>query len=431
MCDVDDIRGKAGTGSVLSLDAVGKQELFLNGTDSVFQVSSGRHSNFSLYQSSIKTYSDGSLNWPFGKTILVTLKPQQMGDLLKNMYMKCTMPLIDDVSENFTCYCDQLGRSLINSITFSVDSTIIETVYGDWNVIRDQLYLSDSQKIGLQSLINGGQPEGSAPNQIGPMELYIPLNFFFANNDSTFFPVCAISQQKIFLQIEFNQVSFFSNTRVSLSLPNFEIVYEQIIVTPEERLYLQESKLLIETVNRQSVLDIPSGTQKIKNFLVPNIPVESFHWFYRPTIYETQLTRDSNIIFNRFNFSNTISTSLTEQAKFPILSDATFYMNSASQLGFLENSTQNNIQTSNYFKYLEPLSASLSSPTRNVYTYSFAMDPLSSPLTGALDFSQLKGNNTFIDTSILANSQNNDYRMHMFYIGLVTLQFSGGFMKQF
>ena len=88
MCDVDvdDVRGKAGTGSVLSLDAVGKQELFLNGEETFFGVSSGRHSNFSLYQTITTIKPDGSANWPFGRTILVTLKPQQMGDLLKNMY---------------------------------------------------------------------------------------------------------------------------------------------------------------------------------------------------------------------------------------------------------------------------------------------------------------------------------------------------------
>ena len=75
------------------------------------------------------------------------------------------------------------------------------------------------------------------------------------------------------------------------------------------------------------------------------------------------------------------------------------------------------------------MSANLSSPDRNVYTYSFALNPMDEPLTGAMDFSKMVADKTFIDESIMAEANKENYKMHMFYMGLETLSFSGGFLK--
>jgi hypothetical protein len=280
----------------------------------------------------------------------------------------------------------------------------------------------------------------TASNRAGPIDIYAPMNFFFSNNDSTYFPICAILNQKIKIVIEFHPVSFFSDTRtnavfpgstIDCSLPYFDLVFDQIVLSPEERLYLQnvEHKLLIETVRRQSTLQFPIGTERIKNYLVPNIPVETFHWFFRKSVLENEITLDQTLIFNRYNFADTTSTDIATQSLHPIMSDAKFFMNGQSQLGFLEDSKQDRIETSYYFKYIEGLSSNLSSPTRNVYTYSFALDPMNRPDSGAMDFSRMVADKTFIDVSILASANDKDYIMHMFYTGLVTLTFTDGFMK--
>jgi hypothetical protein len=447
LCEPTDVRGKAGTGSVLSLDAIGRQEAFLLGKDSYFLNNLKRHTNFSLYHTSIKVSKPaGTKNWPFGQTIVIDdqLKPQQLGDLLKNIHMKCTLPRLEDQIQFGTKYCDQVGRSLLKSVSFTVDGIEIEKIYDDWSIIRDQLYLTVDEKNALQELINGGQPEGTLPTSsiaAGPIGLYIPLNFFFANNDSTFFPICAILNQKIKIILEFHEVSFFTDSHTAVtytdstyqcSLDNFELVFEQVILSPEERIYLQtvDHKLLIETVKLQPVLNVPSDTLRIKNYLVPNIPVETFHWFFRREDLENELTKEPTIIFNRFNFSSNVSTSLSVQANYPVMSDAKFFMYGQSQLGFLENPiTHNNKETSYYYKYLETMSANLSSPIRNVYTYSFALNPMEEPLTGAMDFSKMTADKTFIDVSIMAEANSKNYKMHMFYVGLETLTFSGGFLK--
>ena len=175
------------------------------------------------------------------------------------------------------------------------------------------------------------------------------------------------------------------------------------------------------------------GTQYIKSYLVPNLPVEIFHWFFRKNEYEFALTVDKVLIFNRYNFSSTSNVSLSEQALNPILSDAKFFMNGQTQLGFLESSRRDSIETSYYFKYIESLTSKLSSPVRNVYTYSFALNARDDMLSGAMDFSKMVADKTFIDVSILAAAaaKLTEYNMHMYYKGLVTLTFKDGFMQTF
>ena len=51
------------------------------------------------------------------------------------------------------------------------------------------------------------------------------------------------------------------------------------------------------------------------------------------------------------------------------------------------------------------------------------------PPKPAMDFSKLVADKTFIDVSILRSANNDNYIMHMYYTGLVTLEFSDGFMK--
>jgi hypothetical protein len=203
------------------------------------------------------------------------------------------------------------------------------------------------------------------------------------------------------------------------------------VVSPEERIYLQtvDHTLLIETVKRQPVLNIQPSVPRIKNFLVPNIPVKSFHWFYRRVNFEDTATVTKNFFRQRYNFSYVASDNISVQSDYPILSDAKFFMNGESQLGFLEDSVQNNPQTSYYYKYLQPTTAGYSTPERNVYTYTFSLEPLATPISGSMDFSKMVADKTFIDSSIMASASSNSFNMHMFYIGLVTLEFSGGFLK--
>ena len=155
-------------------------------------------------------------------------------------------------------------------------------------------------------------------------------------------------------------------------------------------------------MRRQSPLDIDSFVVEAKNNLVPNIPVKTLHWFFRRDEFE----KNPNEIANRFNFGNYYSGSTTTsniyvQAENPIMSDAELFINGTQNLGFMEAETRNSTSTANYFKHQVPFKVGLSAPLRNVYTYSFSLKPKDPLPTGALDFSQLNSDKTFLLASLL------------------------------
>ena len=110
------------TGSVLALNAIGKQDTFLlhdSPTHSFFKYEPTQHSNFTKYHKSITVSkpSNASTTWPFGESVKVTLNPQNMGDLLSNMYVHLEFPKIESNAN----IADQIGRHVIETVTMRVD----------------------------------------------------------------------------------------------------------------------------------------------------------------------------------------------------------------------------------------------------------------------------------------------------------------------
>jgi hypothetical protein len=465
-----------GTGSLLSLDAVGKQDTYLTSNtscDSAFNYQNVRHSNFSVTNRvyTVSNPGDGSPNWPFDKEIIVTMKPQGMGDLLSNMYFKCDLPEIP--GNNFTkaTYTDQIGRALIDTITFRVDGVVVETLENDWGIIHDEIFLTSEEKSANKFKVNGGSDYGLLPADytvdastnrtgpaVGPVSVYVSLNFFFSrsyassdtNNtlmlDSFFkpyFPVCAISNQEIQIVIKFNPVTFFTKLQddgSTISLDKFELVNEEIILSDEERHFLQHHKqeLMTEVVKRNAIMPFDfTDTASVKCYLVPTIPVKAMFWFFRDVRYDNKDT-DNNFdnYLQRYNYSGSpVNDYVVDNEKlYPIMSDAKIFINSIPMLGFIESDAQDNIHTSNYYKYMQPMQHELSSPIRNIYTYSFALKPKESTPTGVLNFSTVDSTKSFINASLLLNSdinpdRNRQFNMHVYFLGYQMLVFENGFMS--
>ena len=460
--------GKFGTGSVLSLDAIGKQDTYLIDKDNSLFISNHatvQHSKFAITERTTRVDSPGNAdshpNWPFGQEIVITLKPRNMSDLLSNMFLKCELPVLKDKDSYDAGYTDQLGRTLIDTASFRVDTIEIEKLHNDWGIIRDELFLNEEQKDANKFLINAGQDYGNLPGSrvlvdgewegsaVGSVALYIPLNFFFTRKHARlthkadayfkpYFPLCAITKNEIKLTIVFNPVSYFARTRRDVSLSKFEIVTEEITVTDAERYFLQTqaTEITVETVRRNPVLEIFPSSSNAKMFLVSDIPIKSIFWFFRDVRYDRKdafRLFEADVYLQRYNFSasSTENTDVHAQKFYPIMSDATLVINGKQEEGFMENlGNKTSIHTSNYFKHELPRKYKMSSPNRNIYTYSFALDPLNPEPTGAMDFSKLPASRSFIEVSLMANlDATRSYNMHVYYTGYKTLKFADGHMS--
>src|SRR6056300_1927732 len=442
-----------GEAAKISLKAIGKQDTHLlskDPEDTFFNSKNElRHSEFRKYHRSRNVVNPGQVaNWPFGQTVKVEFRPQNMGDLLSNMWLSVTMPGLTNPSTGF--YADQLGRHILKSVTMFVDDLEVEKIHDDWGVIYDELYLEMSEKVANRFLVNRsiGYDDSTLNSSISQYksELVIPLHFFFSRKYASdeyssnkpnrpYFPVCAIYRQKIEFELEFHAQTFFTNTTDSLSIQSFNLITEEISVSPEERKYLASERqtFITDVVKKHPTTVSELGLDIIQNNLVPDIPVKCIHWFLRNTDFEVEGDavgatdeNEKRLYQNRFNFSSNVSFDEVQTFFDPIMESASFYINGNR----LPNVTNTN---HNYYKYLIPFRNRLARPYRNIYTYSFSMNPINVEPSGNLDFSQIQSDKTSIEVKLDTTEVDvsaKTYSLHMYYTGYETFIFDRGFMSR-
>jgi len=177
-----------------------------------------------------------------------------------------------------------------------------------------------------------------------------------------------------------------------------------------------------EGIKNSNVAIVPGSKPNFRNFLTVNTPVKAFHFFIRNQDFEN--SSDSTEFLNRYNFSsNVTSSNIFLETQYQSLSDAHIYIEGNKQLGFMRTSDTG----SNYYKFVQPFQHDLRVPDRNIYTYSFALNPKDPNPTGSLDFSLLTSSKTSLGGDMRAGTTSNAYNLHMYYLGYKVIGFDKGY----
>ena len=194
----------------------------------------------------------------------------------------------------------------------------------------------------------------------------------------------------------------------------------------------QKTSLMTDIVKKHPSMETTANKDTIKMELVPNIPVKTLFWFFRDKSYEDEtvargtLSSDNRLyhFHNRFNFSASTQWTFSNSFFNPVLDEAKIYVNGQA----LPNITK---ADHTYFKYIIPFTNRLSRPERNIYTYSFSMNPVNVEPSGSLDFSQLQSSKTVLDVKLKSAALTSDrvYSLHAYYVGYQTFSFENGFMS--
>tara|TARA_Y100000389_G_scaffold196372_1_gene229210 strand:+ start:1351 stop:2628 length:1278 start_codon:yes stop_codon:yes gene_type:complete len=418
-------------GAKVSLKAIGKQDTYLTRDDpeySFFKYEPKQHANFTKFHRSTPVdIPRDKPNWPFGETVKVTLHPKDMGDLLSNMYVFMKFP---GVSGGINL-ADQLGRHLIKSLKMRVDELVVEIFHADWGIIYDEMYLDASEKRTKRYTLNRNLAEdtsllaGNALFSQLNSELMIPIPLFFSRKyegdeyaankpNRPYFPLCAIHNQKIEFEIEFNEQSFFTDHVPPIKLLHLDIITEEMTVSKEERTFLKTQRQLFVTdiVKKHPSIESTVGSDTLRLELVPDLPVKTINWFLR----------DTNPTFaNRFNFSANTTYSVTNSYFEPVMDSAKIYIKG-------EDLPNTPLASHPLYKYMIPFNSRLSRPNRNIYTYTFSMNPINVEPSGSLDFGQLQSNKTVLEVKLVPGLTKS-YELQLYYVGYQTFVFDNGFMS--
>jgi len=426
---LDESKGRGfSQGSVVSLAATGPQDEYIvskDARDSQWNSEFKQYSNFVMFQRVIP-FSVPNPSYQ-GQTYQVEIKPTEMGHLLSNMYLKVTLPALATGFE----YNPEGGRALINRVDFMVNETTIETLYDDWYIIRDQILLDADEQTALKSAL-------FAPSTGG--DVIIPLDLFFCRRHShtnkgrerlrrPYFPLCAMWNQRLYIRFTFNPSTWWSNASSTIDFSAPKLITEEILLNNEEKLYYQNTplKYIVNHVTRETGLTFNQTKPSLQ--LTANYPIQMLAWFFRKKTYEDPSNyryADSRYLYGYTTqyISSGISLSFTSgKSKYvDVVESAKITLNNVDILSTFQGSL--------YYSFKQPMEHGLSIPSKNIYTYSFGLNPKEYNQGGYINFAKLNSQITTLSLAFnpsYASQISTGYTLYIFYYGYTLLEFQNGY----
>ena len=432
-----------GTGALTALAAIGAQEKYMYGGESLWMPKIIQHTPFAITQRFLLPLNSGNEKFlESSRAFSVHIHPRESGDLLSNMYLSVSLPALPAGYD----YTPLVGRAIFKKVEFLIDGQPIETLTDDWYVLRDQLFLDADEKLAMYQATSLGQSESNVVPATDIVKMMIPLDFFFCRRHSDrkkgreklekpFFPLCAILKQRVTVRFTFHDSTWITDAPADangnpVDLINPRVLLEEITLSPRERMYYQSHELNFKVNRVWAEAGQPyAGGNAVMN-LTANFPVSMITWFVRNQNYENE----SISAYYKSRYQYGYSTDYI-QAAVPVtfFNGVTINFLDIIQTGTLYLNNQNvlsNFPGALYYSYKQPLEHGLSVPTKNIYIYCFGDNPKEYNQEGYIDFSTLNSQTTHLDLvfdPVLSPQIENSYTMYLYYYGYVPLQISGGY----
>ena len=189
--------------------------------------------------------------------------------------------------------------------------------------------------------------------------------------------------------------------------------------------------------------DTEPGKDKFKIELAPQGRVKTLHFFFRNKLFEDEtiasnaavlnnglpahsayLTQNTHYYHNRFNLTPFPSyTKANDSLSDDIAINAKLSING-------EDLPNINNPDSHYYRYLTTLNHKFHGTPRNIYTYSFSMNPRNVDPSGSLDFTNIKNNRTTLECTLNPyHGTNEEFTCHIYYSTYTTLTFENGYLS--
>ena len=359
-------------GGLLQLAAYGPQDVYLTGTPQItFFISVyKRYTNFAI--ESIQQMFHGDAN--FGNTVYCDIDPN--ADLVHQIFLNIRLPNLNTEPQNNPDYTvswvNGIGHAIIRHIDVEIGGQIIDRQFGQWMEIWSELTLTTEKEYAYNLMI-GKELNFNTDSQPGPLNLYVPLQFWFNRYIGMALPLIALQYSKVRIVVAFRQ---FDELWISSNgLPPGLGGKESSIV-----------QLQVNTI----------GVDQ-KDVIIPmtfNHPVKEIIWVLQTDkIYQL----GANKSYEYFDFSN------GEPIPGDTIDSATIRMEGQERFRKREPFV---------FRVLQPYQYHTRVPRNFIYVYSFCFQPEIHQPTGTCNFSRLDNASlelTLNECVIQKNTQLNIY----------------------
>jgi hypothetical protein len=217
--------------------ATGIQDIYLtvNPEINIFQYTHYRYVNFANELIKIPLNSTAS----FGSQTYVQI-PKTGGHLLSKIYLHIQLPaLTPSELSKYASWSDTLGYAIFNKpVELQIGGVIVDRLYPVGMDMLDELKTS-SNKLGHdQMILKGDMFRDSIYNATKPLDLTIPLEFWFTKDYALSLPLLSMTNQDIQLNFSFNTFNNLVNFNSSSPPDPVDIISSDLYV---EYIFLDES----------------------------------------------------------------------------------------------------------------------------------------------------------------------------------------------
>lgn len=194
-------------GGLIQLAVYGGQDYYLtsNPQISFFKSVYRRYTNFSMEMINVLPSTEHKLQNDTEVDLTFTIN--RHGDLVKDVYFVFTLPDIYSNSTKKFQWIKRIGEYIIKEVSFNIGGRKIDTQYGEWFHIWNELNLVESKVAGYNRMIGNttdlydpetANPAGtytassSSTPSIKGRKIYVPLHFWFNDSFGSALPLIAM-----------------------------------------------------------------------------------------------------------------------------------------------------------------------------------------------------------------------------------------------
>ena len=284
-------------GGLLQLVAYGAQDAYITGNPHItfWKVLYKRHTNFAM--EAFRVNFTGSPQ--YGQRVVAVIN--RNADLMYKTYLEVTLPDTTAATGGLTTDVlwtgdaqRRLGYALLKKLEVEIGGQIIDTHYGEWLYLWENLTASYDTSCKLDAMVGGtlGGTSTSLTSCGGrPGVLYIPLQFWFCRNPGLALPLIALQYHEVRLNITLaastdlvSKGSYASVSAAGAALPQLKdmalyIDYIYLDVDERRRFAQQSQEYLIDQLHYGLQQTLTTASARID--LTLNHPVKELVWVFQ------------------------------------------------------------------------------------------------------------------------------------------------------
>jgi hypothetical protein len=285
-------------GGLLQLVAYGAQDAYITGNPHItfWKVLYKRHTNFAM--EAFRVNFTGAPQ--YGQRVVAVIN--RNADLMYKTYLEVVLPDTTQQTGGVTTgdvkwtgdAQRRLGYALLKKIEVEIGGQIIDTHYGEWLYLWENLTASYDTSCKLDAMVGGnigGQTTTLTSCRGRPGILYIPLQFWFCRNPGLALPLIALQYHEVRLNITLSNATdlvsregYSSVSAAAAALPQLKdmslyIDYIYLDVDERRRFAQQSHEYLIDQLQYGLQQTITNSSGRID--LTLNHPVKELIWVFQ------------------------------------------------------------------------------------------------------------------------------------------------------